>query len=138
MALLARQDCQEPVVRRLAGLYRSPILIDQFFRAVWSVVDDPEDAEFVRAPKLQAEQYFDSGFLEGDCDDASTLAACLLCALQIPNCITAIRRPRQADFSHVFTRAVDNGFLVDIDPIVPAYRMPIPESEIAERMEVFL
>lgn len=103
----------------------------------WEVVPDPEEYEFVRAPKLQAEQYFDSGYLQGDCDDASTLASSLLCVVGWPHRITAIRRPGQEDFSHVFTSAYDSGYLIDIDPIVPAYRMPIPQSEIVERMEVF-
>jgi hypothetical protein len=104
----------------------------------WIVVPDPDEYEFVRAPKYQAEQYFDCGFLEGDCDDAATLASCLLCGIGWPNRMTAIRRPNEADFSHVFTSAIENGYRVDIDPIVPAHRMPIPASEIIETMEVAL
>jgi len=100
------------------------------------VVPDPDEYEFVRAPKLQAEIYLESGTLEGDCDDASTLSACLLRALRWPCVITAIRRPGEADFSHVFTTAYEAGYRVDIDPIVPVYRMPI--TDIVEVMQVSL
>jgi hypothetical protein len=102
----------------------------------WRVVPDPDEYEFVRAPKLQAEQYFASGTLEGDCDDSATLAACLLTALNCPCALIAIRRPNETEFSHVWTRATECGFNVDIDPIVPAYRMPIPNDAIAERMVI--
>jgi hypothetical protein len=138
MAELARQDCREPLIQRLAQTYPSPLFIDQAFRLSWVVVPDPDEYEFVRAPKLQAEQYFDSGVFQGDCDDAATLASCMLCALDWRNWLIAIRRPREEDFSHVFTSAVESGYRVDIDPIVPAHRMPIPASEIAETIAVFL
>src|SRR5215831_1690365 len=110
MAELVRRDSQEPAVQQLAEQYPSPILIDQFFRLTWAVVPDPDEYEFVRAPKLQAEIYLESGTLEGDCDDASTLSACLLRALRWPCVITAIRRPGEADFSHVFTTAYEAGY----------------------------
>ena len=118
----------------LASQYPSPVHIDQFFRLIWEVVPDPEEYEFVRAPKFQAEFYFETGRLEGDCDDASVLSACLLTALQWPSIITAIRRPGEIEFSHVFTSAIESGVQVDIDPIVPVYRMPI--RDIAEVMQV--
>jgi hypothetical protein len=102
------------------------------------VVPDPEEYEFVRAPKLQAEEYFDCGYLQGDCDDSATMAAALLCSLGWRNWLTAIRRPNDSEFSHVFCSAHDSNYLVHIDPIVPAHHMPIPASEIAEVMEVFL
>lgn len=100
----------------------------------WQVVPDPDEYEFVRAPKYQAEFYFENGFLEGDCDDASVLSSSILAALGWSNVMTAIRRHGEVEFSHVFTTAYENGYRVDIDPIVPAYRMPI--RDIVEIMQV--
>jgi hypothetical protein len=134
MQRLAYQDRTEPAVLSLADQYPTPTSIDDFFRAVWRVVPDPDDCEYIRAPKHQAEFYFANGYLEGDCDDASTLSACLLSAVGWPAVITAIRRPGDADFSHVFTSAMENGVRVDIDPIVPAQMIPI--TDIAERMTI--
>lgn len=102
------------------------------------MVPDPEEFEFVRSPQFQAEEYFDSGYLQGDCDDAATFAAGLLCAIGYPCKLIAIRRPHDSDFSHVYCSAREGPYLVDIDPIVPAHRMPIPLSEIIETMEVVL
>jgi len=123
-------------VQELARQYPSPILIDQFFRLTWAVVPDPDEYEFVRAPKHQAETFLETGCLEGDCDDASVLSSCMLAALGWPNTMTAIRRIGEAEFSHVFTTAYEGGYRVDIDPIVPAYRMPI--RDIAEVMQVHI
>lgn len=95
---------------------------------------DPDECEYIRAPKHQAEFYFQYGFLEGDCDDASTMSAALLSAVGWPAIITAIRRPNEPEFSHVFTSAFENGKRVDIDPIVPAQWIPI--TDIAERMTI--
>jgi transglutaminase-like putative cysteine protease len=117
-------------------MYPSPVYIDQFFRLTWSVVPDPDEYEFIRAPRLQAETFLQTGRLEGDCDDAATLAASMLRSLNWPCVLIAIRRPNDTDFSHVWCAAVENGVQVDIDPIVPAYRMPIPRESIAEVMQV--
>jgi len=136
MARVARQDSQEPSIQALAQSYPSPIFIEQFFRLVWVVVPDPDEFEFIRAPKLQAEQFFQAGILEGDCDDASTLASCILKCLRWPNVMTAIRRRGEPEFSHVFTQAIEDNYLISIDPIVPAARMPI--QDIAETMQVHI
>lgn len=132
--MLARQDCNLPIIVNLARQYPSPLYIDQFFRLAWRIVPDPDEYEFIRAPQFQAEFYLDNGYLEGDCDDASTLASCLLNSLGWPNVITAIRRPGEVDFSHVFTTAYEGDLRIDIDPIVPVYRMPI--KDIIEVMQV--
>ncbi len=118
-----------PSVQALAAQFRSPILIDQLFRHTWQIVPDPADREYIRAPQLQAEEFFQNGFLQGDCDDASTLAACLLVCLGWPCVITAIRRPGDVIFTHVFTSAWENSMQIDIDPIVPEYLLPIRDIE---------
>lgn len=134
MAILARQDSSQPVIQALAQQYPSPLYIDQFFRQSWRIVPDPHEFEFVRAPKYQSEFYFECGYLEGDCDDASVLASCILTCLNWPHVMTAIRRVGEVEFSHVFTTSYEGGYRVDIDPIVPAYRMPI--RDIVETMQV--
>lgn len=63
----------------------------------------------------------EKGHLEGDCDDASTLAASLLASLSIPCEFRAIRMPGESEFSHVWCRSMG----VDIDPIVPEEAMPL-------------
>lgn len=118
-----------PVIQSLALQFPSPLLIDQLFRQVWEIVPDPSDREYIRAPQLQAAEFYSTGFLQGDCDDASTLAACLLVCLGWPCVITAIRRPGDENFSHVFTSASENGYRVDIDPVVPEYLLPIRDIE---------
>lgn len=117
-----------PAILTLVSQYPSPLYIDQFFRLSWQVVPDPDQYELVRAPKYQAEFYFENGFLEGDCDDASVLSSSMLAALNWPNVITAIRRVGEIEFSHVYTSAFEHGYRVDIDPIVPAYRLPIQDA----------
>jgi hypothetical protein len=62
----------------------------------------------------------------------------MLRALDWPSWFVAIRRPNEQDFSHVWTAASENGLIVNIDPIVPAYRMPIPNEAIAERMIMYV
>lgn len=123
-------------MQQLALTYPSPIFIEQFFRLAWIIVPDPDEYEYVRAPKLQAESFFDTGYLVGDCDDAATLSACLLKALEWSATLIAIRRPEESEFSHVFTRAFENDYIIDIDPIVPLHQMPI--RDIAEIMQVSL
>lgn len=102
------------------------------------MVPDPDAFEYVRAPQFQAERFLDLGILEGDCDDAATFSAGILCCLGWPCALVAIRRPNDEDFSHVFTIASQAGSTITIDPIVPAERLPIPASEIAESMAMML
>ena len=115
----------------LAFLLGTDACIDVFIRSVWRIVPDPEDCEFVREPELQIRQFLQTGFLEGDCDDAATLAGSMCYAIGMPCALVAIRTPENAEFSHVFLRT-GNG--LDIDPIVPADQLPIPVERIAEVM----
>jgi hypothetical protein len=50
--------------------------------------------------------------------------------------VRAIRMPSESNFSHVFTVAVQDDLLIEIDPIVPADRMPIPN--VAEVMSMLV
>jgi len=96
----------------------------------------------VREPSYQIRQLQELGYFVGDCDDSATLAASLLYALGFRCYIVAVRMPHEEDFSHVFVRCplVTDGFsgdaFVDIDPIVPMERLPIPN--VAEVMQLAL
>ena len=111
----------------------SPPGIDSFLRSVWVIEDDPVLAEYVRAPTLQMAIYKQTGRFRGDCDDASTLAAALLGALEWPAQFIAIRMSDSPEFSHVFVRAPMLEYApdeaprmeFDIDPIVPATELPL-------------
>ena len=122
----------------MGQLFQSPREIDALFRDAWRVVADPDEFEYVRAPKFQAERFLDTGILEGDCDDAAVFSAGILCCLGWPCSLISIRRPDDDVFTHVFTIAGQDDSLVTIDPIIPAERLPIPASDIAETMSMML
>jgi hypothetical protein len=99
----------------------------------WAVVPDPIGAELVTAPWRQLHEAATAGQLRGDCDDAATLAGCILSAMEWPARFIAIRERGRPEFSHVFVRcplyewAAPSfpAFQLDIDPIVPAAALPL-------------
>ena len=117
----------EPRVLQLANALQNPVDIDAYLRFFWRIVPDPIGFEFVRAPELQLQIADRSGgILRGDCDDAATLAASLLYALQWPCYVVALRPPGSSEFAHVFCRVPLNGGVnLDIDPIMPEGELPI-------------
>ena len=119
MRNLARRDSSTPEVQFVSLGLVSPYALEEWIRRVWVIVDDPQTAEYVRAPAFLLQ----CGRFEGDCDDAATLAASILHAQMIPSQFVAIRRAGEMDFSHVFVRVP--GYQLDIDPIVPREHMPI-------------
>lgn len=123
-------------MRSLAQSFPSPIEFDNFLRSCWLVVPDPDSCEYVRAPRYQAEFFYSEGRLEGDCDDAATLTASVLYCLGWPAMVRAIRMPAESDFSHVFCCSVQDGLLIEIDPIVPVEHMPI--TGVAEVMSMLV
>lgn len=119
-------------MRQLAVLLADPLTLDNWIRTGWRYVDDPEDYEFVRAPLVQLYQgAANHGALEGDCDDAATLAASVLTAMGWPCRFVAIRPRDKKEFQHVFVRvplfgsSFNSAFQWDIDPIVPAFALPL-------------
>lgn len=124
MRNLARNDALTGEVQGLAAMIADPWALDWWLRRNWRIVPDPPDAELIRSPAyvIRCNCY------EGDCDDASTLAASVLYALGYPSCFIAVRQLSEPEFSHVFTRVLVNP-PVDIDPIVPAELMPIQYGE---------
>jgi transglutaminase-like putative cysteine protease len=131
MAGLARLDSQRPQVQHLALQLQNPANLEHWLRSVWQFVADPAAYEFVKSPALQIDQAANQGGrFTGDCDDAATLAASILAALDWPCRLVAVRLRTEKDFSHVFVRAPlfeysGAGFQLDIDPIVPAEFLPL-------------
>jgi transglutaminase-like putative cysteine protease len=132
MKQTALQDHRTATVRSLAESLGSPQGVDEYLRRTWRVVPDPVEAEYIRAPVFQIQFLNEFGYLEGDCDDASTLAASLLAALSIPCEFRACRLHGDDEFSHVWCRSQG----IDIDPIVPAEALPI--KNYAELMQVIV
>lgn len=122
---LARRAADLIQVRALAESLGNPRAIESYIRDNWRIVPDPSAFEFIRDVPLQLEIAQTLGVLEGDCDDAATIAASLLFALGYPCWLIAIRLPGETDFSHVFVSCLVGGELLDIDPIVPLESLPI-------------
>jgi len=106
-----------------------PQALDDWLRRVWRIVDDPQTAEYVRSPQF----ILRCGRLEGDCDDAATLAASVLHAMMVRCQLIAIRQVGESDFSHVFVY-VPQAQLI-IDPIIPADLLP-PHFQDALTLEI--
>lgn len=119
MRNLARRDAGTPEVQFAALGLPDPYALDNWLRRVWTIVDDPVTAEYVRSPQFLLR----CGRLEGDCDDAATLAASILHAQMIPSQLVAIRRAGEPEFSHVFVRVPSHQ--LEIDPIVPVEHLPV-------------
>lgn len=123
MRNLARRDSASEEVIQAAILLGDPWTLDSWLRSNWTVIPDPMDAELIRSPALMI------GCLQfsGDCDDAATLAGSILHAMHVPAYFVATRQPTESDFSHVFVKIPV--LHLDIDPIVPANRLPITYAE---------
>jgi hypothetical protein len=64
------------------------------------------------------------------------MGASVLCALNWPCWLTAIRRYGEIDFSHVYVSCLTAYGQLDIDPIVPADKMPIADVMDSMRVDV--
>lgn len=113
MREVALLDSPSPQIEWLASHFDSPESVSEFLNSHWRIVPDPETVEYIRTPRRQLRDAIKLGVFEGDCDDASTLAASILAARGIPSELVAIRLPGDKEFSHVFLRS----FGLPIDPI---------------------
>lgn len=120
-----------PEAAELASVCADPPALDVYLRRHWRIVPDPEEYEFVRSPAVQFQLAQQNGFFIGDCDDAATLAACVMGALGWPCSLIAGREAGKFEFSHTWLRCFVGGgrpwpaFVYDIDPIVPVEKMPV-------------
>lgn len=138
MRELAHKGKSAPRLLSIAQQLGTPPAIDSYLRSVWKWIPDPQEAEFIREPALQMESWAHTGHFFGDCDDAATLAAAMLAALDWPCRFVAIRFADSREFSHVFLRCsllnYAPGEEWDIDPTTSADRLPIVGY--SEAMEV--
>lgn len=116
----------------LASQLPSPKSVDEWIRHYWRIKPDPPGLEYIEAPDFQLCQFFNRGYLEGDCDDAATLAGSILAANAIPCWFVAVQFPQDREFSHVFCQTMDR----DIDPIAPVGVLPHRNIVREMRLEV--
>lgn len=138
MADVARESSTVPIVRAFGHGFNNPAqaprVLDNWMRAEWIPMPDPEDLELIRLPEYRLLD----GDYRGDCDDAATFAAAVL--LTVPSLrhfwrlgFVAIRMPAELEFSHVWLQCASNTynsggrrpFAIDIDPIVSLEQMPV-------------
>src|SRR5262252_9504744 len=127
---------RSPEVVQAAEQLQTPVQLEQWLRAVWTIVPDPPEIEFIRTPEQQLRFLRQHRYLEGDCDDASVLASALLLGQGVGSTLVAVRLNGDDEFSHVFVRVELGDLRLDIDPIIPESQMPIPPGRIAELMTV--
>lgn len=101
-----------PVLIQLANEVVAPITphntlgqidaIDDFLSRCFRYINDPLGVELLRDPAFQAESIRERGYVQGDCDEAATLAASLGMANGIPARFRALAfYTKDAPFTHV-------------------------------------
>jgi transglutaminase-like putative cysteine protease len=106
MAQLARSAKNDAAFSALAQSLGNMDRVDSFIRDHFRYRDEIE--EIVRSPEFQINDLSRLGWIEGDCDDVSTLYAAFASALGIRSRFVAIRyRPSNPNFEHVFTEVYD-------------------------------
>ena len=134
MALMARKAAANPNV--LAFMADNGLVdlgaVDEFLRAHYFYRDEIE--EVLRTPEFMLNDLTRIGYLEGDCDDISTLAAALFKALGYPVRFAAIRfDATNPNFEHVFTQVYDMAEWHTFDGTVqPGTQEHVLESMIQE------
>ena len=101
MANLARAGAQNPKVIEYARSIQSPYSIDILLRPVYHYRDEAE--EIVRTPDFMLNDLDTLGYIEGDCDDISTLTAALTKAMGYPSRLTGIMSSGPGEYDHVFS-----------------------------------
>lgn len=108
MALLARKAASDPAFALRARILGSLQAVDEFVRANYRYRDERE--EIVRTPQFMLNDLVRIGYMEGDCDDVSTLYAAFITALGFPSRLVAIRyNADNPNFEHVFAQAYASG-----------------------------
>ena len=108
--------------------------IEQWLRR--NFVYRPESVEILRSPEFQAKDYETLGYIEGDCDDVSIMAAAMLRACDYPARFVAVRGTEgNENFDHVFIEFIDShtGEWRIMDITAPEGEMP----KQLERMELY-
>lgn len=136
MRNLARRGASSVIVQAVAQNFVSgdPMVIirslDDWMRAHF--VYRGEFEEVIRTPEFMLDTVNTKGYMDGDCDDISTLYASILAALKIPSRFVAIRYDPSPEFRHVYVEVWTGVRWIPVDPTV---ERGTPYNEI-ERMVV--
>jgi transglutaminase-like putative cysteine protease len=118
MARLAKLAGNDPAFCSAARSLGSVVGVDRFIRSHYRYRDEVE--EIVRTPQFMLNDLDRIGWIEGDCDDVSTLYAAFVSCLGLPARFVAIRyNANNPNFEHVFTQAYDGGKWITLDATVP-------------------
>jgi transglutaminase-like putative cysteine protease len=101
MAQLARQSSLNPTLSTLAINLGNVHAIEHF--VVSNSVYRYEQMEIIRQPEWMLNDLYTQGYMEGDCDDFTTLEASLCKAIGVGSRIVAVRtEANNPDYDHVF------------------------------------
>jgi transglutaminase-like putative cysteine protease len=111
--------------------YRQAIGIRSWLARYFRFVDDPAGLELLRDPENLLREYFATGRMIGDCDEAAVLGAALGKAIGIPAYFTVLAFAESDGgsgmFSHVFASLLtDDGRSVSLDVTKPPGSVPAP------------
>lgn len=141
MCALVDAALDDPTVitlaRRVAAIggrrpYAQALAIQGFLKRVWRFVDDPTDRDVLVAPARTVAEFFATGYMTGDCDEAATVGAALGRAVGLSAEFWVLGFasdiPEESDrLSHVFAVLLtDDGKRVSLDVTRPAGTLPNP------------
>ena len=136
MAKLARAGASSAEIAGLAQWCSRVVspgaCLDSWVREHFRYRDENE--EVIRTPQRMMHDLTTAGYIEGDCDDVSTLYASAFKAMGIPVRFVAIRYDNSADFKHVFVEALENLIWQRFDATVPQGTVHVE----VERMVVYV
>lgn len=101
MRKLAREGAALPEISSIANSLRDGYGVDSLLRSFFTY--RPEHREVVRTVPRMIFDLDSLGYVEGDCDDISTLSAAFLSSMGIRNRFVAIRYGGSSEFLHVFS-----------------------------------
>jgi transglutaminase-like putative cysteine protease len=119
MASLGRAAARNPEFQKFALEFDSTSDVDSWIRAHFRYREEIE--EILRTPEFMLnDALVRLGYLEGDCDDVSTLYVAFFKALGLPSRLVAIRyTPDNPNFEHVFAQAYNMAVWLTFDATVP-------------------
>ena len=120
LARLARKPCPEASGWGLLGWALRCWMADAAL-----FVDDPDGGELIRTPETMADDFFEHGFISGDCDDFAVLGASLSLLLGMEARYVAVALRPGGPLEHVWAEALDpNGGWVELDVTREAQGIP--------------
>lgn len=112
--------------------YMQALTIQGWLKRVWRFVDDPTDRDILISPELSLQEFANTGYITGDCDEAATVGATLgrAVGLGAEFCLLGFASDDPAldgRLAHVFAVLLtDDGRRVSLDVTKPAGTLPNP------------